>query len=140
MQRLVSLALIFGTASTLACENIETTIIQSDIRALVVSPPSASADEICTIVDIVSPLFIESANSNDLVANAAIYSSSGTLIAATELSTSIADDKYVSTGCMPLASDYIVKIAMSYHPVGEFSLCPQKIVIDNLATFMNQSQ
>lgn len=99
----------------------------------------ASYRAICSIVEIETPTFVRDGKLlSNVISSVSIYSTvQSSLVSVSELSVELLEQRYISVGCLPLNQDYRVEIDISYHPEGQLELCPKRIQINDLRSFIN---
>ncbi|MDN7125610.1 hypothetical protein [Pseudidiomarina terrestris] len=93
----------------------------------------------CSIVEIETPAFKRDGKLlSNVISTVSIYSTAqDKLVAVSKLSVELWEQRYLSVGCLPLNQDYRVEIDIAYHPEGQLELCPKRLQISDLSSFIN---
>ncbi|MGX5915497.1 hypothetical protein ACR0ST_12265 [Aliidiomarina sp. Khilg15.8] len=89
---------------------------------------------VCSMVELHSPK-ISASDSGTIQTQAHIYLTTGELLSSTWMVVEVIDDMYVSTACLPMKKEYRVQITINHHPEKGLSLCPKRLLIEDLMEF-----
>lgn len=94
---------------------------------------------VCSIVEIETPVFKRDGKLlSNVISTVSIYSTvKDELISVSKLSVELWEQRYLSVGCLPLNKDYRVEVDIAYHPNGQLELCPKRLQISDLRSFIN---